>query len=138
MCVIGLAQSSALINLTSVATGKSATRIHPPCHPPSHDRRPETATAAALRHTTTLSRCWGTQYPLLRRPRVLNSKLRRKNIKTCTIPKLSQHYICNINSFHLVRIRGSWVFGLQPARVGSGKLREGNINQRSMLFFRIF
>ena len=85
-----------------------------------------------------LSRCWGTQYPLLRRPLVLNSTLRRENTKTCTIPNLSQHYISNINSFHLVRIRGSWVFSLQPARVGSGKLGEGMINQHSMFLLGFF
>ena len=85
-----------------------------------------------------LSRCWGTQYPLLQRPRVLNSKLRRKNIKTCTIPKLSQHHNINIKSFHLVRIRGSWVFSLQPARVGSGKLGEGMINQHSKFLLGFF
>ena len=62
VCVIGLAQSSALINLTSVATGKSATRIHPPCHPPSHDERPETARAATRRHTTTFVSLLG--YPV--------------------------------------------------------------------------
>ena len=62
VCVIGSAQSSALINLTSVATGKSATRIHPPCHPPSHDERPETARAATRRHTTTFVSLLG--YPV--------------------------------------------------------------------------
>ena len=59
--------------------------------------------------------------------------------KTCTIPKSSyRHNIININSFHLVRIRGSWVFSLQPARVGSEKLEEGSINQHEMFsgFFR--
>ena len=52
VCVIGSAQSSALINLTSAVTGKGAMRIHPSCHPPSHNGRPETARAAAQRRTT--------------------------------------------------------------------------------------
>ena len=62
VCVIGSAQSSALINLKSVATGRSVMRIHPPCHPPSHNGRPETARAAALRHTTTFVSLLG--YPV--------------------------------------------------------------------------
>ena len=32
----------------------------------------------------------------------------------------------------------SWVFSLQPARVGSGKLGEGMINQHSMFLLGFF
>ena len=62
VCVIGSAQSSALINLTSVITGKGAMRIHPSCHPPSHNGRPETARAAARRRATTFVSLLG--YPV--------------------------------------------------------------------------